>query len=421
MYKKTVLKNGLRIITVPMKNTKAVTVLVMVGAGSKYETKENNGLSHFLEHIFFKGTKKKPTTLKIIEPLDKVGGIYNAFTDKECTGYWAKVDSKHLDLALDWVSDIFLNSKMEEREIKKEKGVIIEEMNLYLDTPTAYISDLWEKLLYGNQPAGWLIIGNKENILRFQRKNFLDYLNSHYSAKNTIVCVAGNIESKLTEQKIRKFFKKIKTKTPKPKLKVIERQEKPRSLVHFKKTDQTHLYLGVRGYDMFHSKRFSQAILATILGGFMSSRLFISIRERRGLAYYVRTVSGNSTDTGYLATSAGVDHRNVEKTIGLILKEYRALKNNKISKSELQKAKDNLRGILNLSLEASDAQAAFYAAQELLEDKILTPEEQLKKIDAVSIEDIQEVAKDIFRPEKLNLALIGPFKNKEKFNKLLKI
>jgi len=421
MYKKTVLKNGLRIITVPMKNTRAVTVLAMVGTGSKYETKENNGLSHFLEHIFFKGTKKRPTTLKIAEVLDKVGGIFNAFTDKECTGYWAKVDSKHLDLALDWVSDIFLNSKMEEREIKKEKGVIIEEMNLYLDTPTAYISDLWEELLYGNQPAGWLIIGNKENILKLKRKDFSDYLNNHYSAKNTIVCVAGDIESKLTEQKIRKFFNKIKTNVPKSKLRVVEKQEGPRSLIHFKKTDQTHLFLGVRGYDMFHPQRFPQAILATILGGFMSSRLFISIRERRGLAYYVRTVTGNSTDTGYLATSAGVDHRNVEKTIDLILKEYKTLKNKKINQSELQKAKDNLRGILNLSLEASDSQASFYASQELLEGKILTPEEQLAKIDAVSAEDVQKIAKDIFRPEKLNLALIGPFKNKKIFDKLLKI
>jgi predicted Zn-dependent peptidase len=421
MYKKTTLSNGLRIITVPMKNTKAVTVLVMVGTGSKYETKENNGLSHFLEHIFFKGTKKNPTTLKVVEPLDKVGGIYNAFTDKECTGYWAKVDSKYLDLALDWVSDIFLNSNMEEKEINKEKGVIIEEMNLYLDTPTAYISDLWEELLYGNQPAGWLIIGNKKNIIKFKRKDFLDYLNNHYSSKNTIVCIAGDIEPKLVEEKIRNFFKKIKSNIPKPKLKVIEKQENPNSLIHFKKTDQTHLFLGVRGRDIFHPQKFSQEILATILGGFMSSRLFISIRERRGLAYYVRTISGCSTDTGYLVTSAGVDHRNAEKAIGLILKEYKILKNKKISQSELQKAKDNLRGTLNLSLESSDSQASFYAGQELLEHKILTPEEQLAKIDAITVEDIQKLAKDIFRPEKLNLALIGPFKNKERFNKLLKI
>ena len=181
MYKKTTLKNGLRFITVPMKNTKAVSVLVMVGTGSKYETKEINGISHFLEHMFFKGTKKRPTTLKIAETLDKVGGVYNAFTSKEFTGYWAKVDWKHLNLALDWVSDIFLNSKFEEKEIKREKGVIIEEINMYLDTPMSYIGDLWEKSLYGNQPAGWLTIGEKKNVLKFRRKDFLNYLKNHFS------------------------------------------------------------------------------------------------------------------------------------------------------------------------------------------------------------------------------------------------
>ena len=196
MYKKTTLKNGLRFIAVPMKNTKAVTVLVMLGTGSKYETKDLNGISHFLEHMFFKGTKKRPTTLKIAETLDRVGGDYNAFTSKEFTGYWAKVESKYLDLALDWVSDIFLNSKLEKKEIKREKGVIIEEINMYLDTPINYIGDLWEKLLYGNQPAGWSTIGEKKNILKFKREHFLNYLRNHYSGLNTVVCIAGDFNQK---------------------------------------------------------------------------------------------------------------------------------------------------------------------------------------------------------------------------------
>lgn len=280
MYKKTTLKNGLRIITVPMKNTRAITVLVLVGTGSKYETKDINGISHFLEHMFFKGTKKRPNTLKIAEVLDKVGGAYNAFTEKEFTGYWAKVDSKHTDLAIDWVSDNFLNLKIEEKEIKREKGTIIEEINMYLDTPMLHIGDLWEKLLYGDQPAGWLIIGEKEIVKRLKRKHFLDYSKNHYTAKNTIICVAGNINSRTVERKIKDYFKNIRTISPKPKLKVIEKQNKPQSLILFKKTDQTHLALGVRGYGLFSPKKYAQALLATILGGFMSSRLFISIRER---------------------------------------------------------------------------------------------------------------------------------------------
>lgn len=421
MHKKTTLKNGLRIIVVPMRNTQTATVLVLVGAGSKYETKENNGISHFLEHMLFKGTKKRPNTLKIAETLDKIGGAYNAFTGKEYTGYWAKIDSQHLDLALDWVSDIFLNSKLEEKEIKKEKGVIIEELNMYLDTPMVYVKDIWEKLLYGDQPAGWLIIGEKENILKFKRKDFLDYQRSHYSAKNTIICVAGNINARDAKKKIKNYFKNIRTVVPEQELRVIEKQNKPKSLIHFKKTDQTHLCLGVRGYNLFEPQKYAQAVLAAMLGGFMSSRLHISVRERRGLAYYIHTFSESATDAGYLMTSAGVSNQSVEKAITLILKEYKSLKSKKISEKELQKAKDYLKGSLTLSLEPSNAQASFYATQELLSQKTLTLKEKCAKIDKVSRKDILEAAKDIFQPEKLNLALIGPFKNKTRFQQLLKL
>jgi len=421
MYKKTTLKNGLRIITVPIKGTQAVTILVLVGTGSKYETKEINGISHFLEHMFFKGTKKRPNTLELVEPLDRVGGAYNAFTGKESTGFWAKVDSSHLDLALDWVSDIYLNSKLEEKEIKREKGVIVQEIKMYLDTPTSHIRDLWEKLLYGEQPAGWLTIGEKENILRFKRKDFLNYRMSHYLAQNTIICVAGDIRPKLVEKKIKKYFKKIKRGKPKQKLKVIEKQKRPRTLIHFKKTDQTHLCLGVRGYDLFHPLRYAQALLAIILGGFMSSRLWISVRERKGLAYYIKATPTSMTDTGYLVTQAGVDHQRIKRVISLILKEYKNLKNKKIQKSELQKAKDNLKGALSLSLESSDFQAPFYAGQELLTGKILTPKKQISKIDRVTVNDILKVAREIFQPDRLNLVLVGPFKKKEKFKKILKI
>jgi len=421
MFKKSTLKNGLRIITVPMKNTRTATILVLVGAGSKYETKEINGISHFVEHMFFKGTKKKPTPLKIAESLDGVGGSYNAFTGKELTGFWAKVDFKHLDLALDWVSDIFLNSKLEAKEIEREKGVIIEEINMYLDTPVSYVRDLWEKLLYGSQPAGWLIIGEKGNILNFDRRKVLDYLKNHYSALNTVVCVAGNIKSGLIEKKVGKYFKSIGEKKVLQKTEVKKKQSKPEVLLHFKKTDQTHFCLGVRGFNLFHSQRYAQAILATILGGNMSSRLFDAVRGKRGLAYYIHTSSETNTDTGYLVTQAGVDHKNIEKAIKIILKEYKTLRDRLIGREELQKAKDYLKGISSLSLESSDTQASFYASQELLEKKILTPKKKFQKIDEVKINDIKKVAEDIFQPKKLNLAIIGPFKKKGKFEKLLKL
>ncbi|MCX6720797.1 MAG: pitrilysin family protein [Candidatus Staskawiczbacteria bacterium] len=422
-YKKITLDNGLRVITIPMENANSVTVLILVGTGSKYETKDINGISHFLEHMFFKGTKKRPNTLDVSETLDSVGGEYNAFTSKEITGFYAKVDKSHFDVALDWISDIFLNSKFDEEEVKREKGVIIEEVNMYLDTPTAYLGDLWEKLLYGDQPAGWMVIGEKENILSFDREKVVEYYKSHYSPSNVIVCVAGAINEKEATKKIEDYFKKGGKSAIDQKIEVREEQSEPEVLLHYKKTDQTHFCLGVRAYDMFDKRRYSLALLSIILGGNMSSRLFIKVRERNGLAYSIHTSADATTDTGYLVTQAGIDHKNLEKAIELILQEYKDLKNNKITEKELQKAKDYLKGTTSLSLDSSDSQASFYAVQELLEKNILTPEEKFKLIDMVSIDDIKNVAEDIFVPEKINLAVIGPIEEKDstRIKQLLKI
>jgi len=421
MFKKTTLKNGLRILTVPQKNTQAVTVLVLVGTGSKYEKKENNGISHFLEHMFFKGTPKRPSLIAVAESLDKVGGIYNAFTGAEYTGYFAKVEVSQFDLALDWVSDIFLNSTLPEKEIKKEKGVIIEEINMLYDNPMSYIRTLWSKLLYGDQPAGWDIAGTKENVIKMNRKKLLDYKNKQYVAKNTIICLAGKINGKESIKKTQKYFSKIRKTNSSKKQEVFEKQQKPNSLLHYKKTDQTHLCLGVRGYNLFHPLRYSFEILEIILGGMMSSRLFIEVREKLGIAYYIKTDVETNPDTGCLVTQAGVSNENVEKAILTILKEYKKISQKKVSSLELKKAKDNIKGKLALLLETSDVLASFYADQELLEKKTLTPKEIFAKINRITSNDILRVAKDIFKPEKLNLALIGPFKEKERFKKLLKL
>ena len=421
MFKKITLENGLRIITVPQKNTKAVTVLVLVGTGSKYEKKEINGISHFLEHMYFKGTRKRPSTTAIAETLDKVGGIYNAFTGEEYTGYFAKVAFPHFGLALDWVSDIFLNSILPEKEIEKEKGVIIEEINMIYDHPMNYVQTLWNKLLYGDQPAGWDIAGTKETVPKMTREKLIDYMKKQYVAKNTIVSVAGNFNEKLAIDKVKKYFSKIKTKKPIEKPKVIESQEKPEILLHFRQTDQTHLCLGTRAFNLFHPQRYALDLLNVILGGMMSSRLFIEVRAKLGIAYYINTNCEMNPDTGFLFTQTGLDNKNVEKGVLTILKEYKKISEKKVPPSELQKAKDYLRGKTTLLLESSDAMASFYAAQELLEKKILTLEEIFKKIDKVTREDILKVAREIFKPEKLNLALIGPFKEKINFEKILKI
>ncbi len=423
MYKKTTLKNGLRVVSVPVKNANSVTVLILVGTGSKYETKDINGISHFLEHMFFKGTKKRPDTLNISETLDRIGGEYNAFTSKEVTGFWAKVDKKHTDVALDWISDMFLNSKFEEEEIQREKGVIVEELNMYLDTPMSYVSELFEDLLYGDQPAGWRIVGEKENILSFDRQKVLNYFKTHYSSENTVICVAGDLKKEQIQSKINKYFLKTEKRESPKKAVVRENQSEAQVLIHHKKTDQTHFCLGVRAYNMFDPRRYALSLMAIILGGNMSSRLFISVRERNGLAYYVHTSSEYTTDAGYLVTQAGIKNDSLGKAITLILREYSDLKNKKITPKELKKAKDYLRGKMALSLDATDAQASFYAMQEVMGQKVLTPEQKLKIVDKVTVNDIKNVAEDIFRLENINLAVIGPIEEnkREELKNLLKI
>lgn len=423
MFKKITLKNGLRIITVPQTNTEASTVLALIGTGSKYEKKEISGISHFLEHLFFKGTKKRPTPLSVAEPLDKIGGVFNAFTGEDYTGYYAKVAAGQFDLALGWVSDIYLNSIFPQKEIEKERSVIVEEINMYLDTPLIYIGEVWKKLLYGDQPAGWDIAGSKESVSKISRSQILGYRKSQYVASNTVLCLAGRIEEDCAIEKAKSYFLGILNSDPAQKPKVAEGQKSPACLLLSKQTDQTHFCLGVRAYNLFHPQRYVPDLIAAILGGMMSSRLFREVREKLGLAYYVKTDSDQDPETGFLVTRAGVDSKRVEKAITAVLKEYKMISRKKVPFSELKKAKENLKGKMALSLESSDAKAFFYAGQELLEKKILTPKEIFKAIDKVSVSDILKVADDIFQPENLNLALIGPFKKKEeeKFRKLLKL
>jgi len=421
MFHKTILKNKLRVITFPMANTQAVTLLVLVGAGSKYEKKEINGISHLIEHMAFRGTKKRPRTLDIAKELDRVGGLYNAFTGKELMGFWIKIDSKHFDLSCDILSDMIFNPLFREEDIEKEKKAIIEEINMYLDTPQVYVLELWEKLLYGNQPAGWPIAGEKEIIEKISRKDILNYFKKQFGSKNTVISLAGNFKEKEVIKKINNFFgkfKHIKNLLKKP---VVEKQKFPQILIHTKETDQTHLTLGVRAFNLFSPKKYPLAVLANLLGGIMSSRLFIEIREKRGLAYYIRTINENYTDSGYLVTHAGIDNKKIEEAIKIILKEYKKIKEKKVSKKELQKAKENIKGHILLGLETSDAWASFFGSQEILENKISTPEEECQRIDKISQDDILKVAREIFRPDKLNLALVGPFKDKRQFQKLLKI
>jgi len=411
------LKNNLRYINIPVKGTKTATILVIVGTGSKYENKANNGISHFLEHMFFKGTKKRPNTLALSSELDSMGAEFNAFTSKEYTGYWIKADAEKIGQAAEIVSDMFLNSKLDEKEIEREKGVIIEEINMYRDNPMYYIEDLFEELLYGDTPAGWDTIGTKENILRFKRDDFVDYLKSQYSSENSIICIAGKVDKSI-DKVLNRFFSKIGKSNFKEKEKVIENQKAPAQKVFYKKTDQAHLSLGARALPVGHKDEYILKFISIILGGSMSSRLFIELRERKGLAYYVKTGAEMYTDSGYLTTQAGVPVQKLKESVEIILREYKKLKTSLVPAKEMKKIKDLIKGRVALQLEASDDMATWYARQIVLRNKISTPEDYIKKMQSVTATQIKRVAGEIFTNEKLNFAVIGPY---EKLDLELKI
>jgi len=419
-FSKKVLKNGLRVVTIPMKDNPTVTVLVLVEAGSKYEEKKLNGISHFLEHMCFKGTVKRPKAIDISKELDALGSQYNAFTAQEYTGYYAKSDARHFKQIFDIVSDVYLNSTFPEAEMQKEKGVIIEEINMYEDMPNRHVQDLVMKLLYGNQPAGWNIAGDKRNILKMKRENFVKYKRAHYLPEATALVVAGQVTEKEVLKEVNKIFSKVPRGDKSRKVKVKEKQNKPQVLIKFKQTDQTHLVLGVRSYDLFNKKSPALSVLGGILGGGMSSRLFQKLREEMGVGYYVRAHNDSFTDHGFFQISAGVDNKRIYEVLRAILEECIKLKNEKVSEEELNKVKECLIGNMKLSLESSDDIASFYGGQELLKHKMDGVEEKAREIRAVTVSQIQVLAKDIFKNDKLNLALIGPFKEKNKFLKILR-
>jgi len=404
-----------------MPSFESATVLVMVRAGSRYETKQNNGISHFLEHMAFKGTAKRPSALAISTLIDGVGGEFNAFTSKEATGFYIKSSKNHIDLSLDVMSDMLQNSLFDPIEIDKERGVILEEINLYEDTPVRKIGDIFEKLLYSDTPMGWDIAGEKDVIRKIQREDFVNYMSSLYSADNIAVVVAGGIEKDNAERLVKKYFGEMKSfKTIKHE-KVIENQTKPELFVKHKKTEQVHIAIGVRTVSINSPKRFSLSLLAAILGGGMSSRLFHEVREKRGLAYYVRSNSDYYEDCGNFVTTAGVDFKRADEAIKVIVDEYKKIANGElgISKEELRKAKEFVKGHLVLELEDSRSVAGFYGSQELLEKRVDNPEEVISRIEEITAEEVQEVAKPFFAKDQLNLAVIGDFNDGQKFEKLL--
>lgn len=419
MFTKTTLKNGLQVVSVPMDSTKAVTLLIMVGAGSRYETKKINGISHFLEHLFFKGSKKYPSTLEIASIMDGIGGINNAGTEKEWTDYWVKCASEKADTAMDVLSSMVKEPLFDENEIEREKGVIVEELNMYRDDPKIYIEMKAEELLFGDTPLGWDIGGMNETIRLLKRKDLLDYMESLYSPKNMIFVATGRVTHKQAEKWATEYLSDLPKRSSHQPKKLIEKNNKLSVKLHYKKTDQAAMMLCFYGPSLLDEKRYAAKVLAAILGGGMSSRLFIQVRERRGLAYYIDASHSAYTDIGYIGIHGGLNLNNIEEGLKVILNEVELIKNKPVNKEELQKAKDMIKGRMALMLEDSRVFAEMIARQHTLTGQIEMPDEINKKLDKVTAEDIQSLAQEIFTSENANLAMISPFKNKTKFQKIL--
>ncbi|MEK7630629.1 MAG: pitrilysin family protein [Patescibacteria group bacterium] len=413
-------KNGLRAIVAPMESTQTITILVLVGTGSNYEARDISGLSHFLEHMFFKGTTKYPKPGELDRLLDSVGAIHNAFTTREETGYWIKVDTKQFDLALLFVSDILQNALLKEEEINRERGVILEEMKMYWDDPRRHVWSLFEELVYGDNAYGWDVIGTAENIRTIKRSDFLKYWKSQYVAHNTVVTVAGNISEGETLRKIEKAFGKLRVGTPVKAAAYKDPKSGPRMRLFEKNTDQSHIVVGTLGYPLESKDRVVADVLSTILGGYMSSRLWADIRGRHGLAYAIRAGHDAYLKTGYFGAYAGVPHERSIEVVERIVGHLGKIKQGGVTAEELKRAKDNIKGHLAISLESTDEVASFLGTQEIMLGKIKKPDELIKKVDAVTRQDIARVAKSLFRKDKLYLSIIGPKLEKGPYEQILK-
>lgn len=430
MYKVSKLKNGITLITVPVSGTKATTVLCMFPVGSRYETKKLSGASHFVEHMLFKGTDRRPEAIDISRVLEAAGADYNAFTDKDCTGYYVKIDGAKQEVAFDLLSDMIYHSKIEADEAEKEKGPIVEELRMYKDNPSMAIDLLFDELTFGDCPLGRDIGGTEQTVRAISRKELWDYYQTHYSPKNMVLVVAGAINKKLTK-KLTAYFASKRAPTgaksfsfykkgfdqfvwPKKEMNILSRVA-----VTEKKVDQAQVILGFPGLPDYHPDRFAASILLNILGVGMSSRLFVEVREKRGLAYMVRSSSTGFRDVGVACVQAGLDPARLPEAFKVIKAELERIAAEPVTMEELRDAKSSLEGRLALSLEDSSAQAGWFAKQFLFSKKIETPEDVVKGLKKVTIADVQRVAARIFKLSEMRLAMIGNL-SKEKVLEIIK-
>ena len=417
VYERHVLPNGLRVVTAPMPQAQSVSCFLMLATGSRYETREQSGIAHFAEHMFFKGTERRPAAKDIAAEIDNLGAEFNAFTGKEYTGYFVKAAAEHRDAALDVLVDMLRFSKFDPVEIEREKGVIVEEMNMYFDTPRDFIGGVYEELLYGDQPLGWDIIGTKETVRAATRDTFLEYTGRWYKPGRLVVGVGGAVGEGLLDRVGELLGDMVAEATPQPLSVTPHGNGRVRAFE--KKSDQAHLVLGVKSYPIEHPDRYPLQLLATVLGTGMSSRLFTEVRERRGLAYYVFGTNHSYTDAGSLYSQAGVDINRIDEAVETIVAEFRKIADERVPEDELRKAKNVAKGRFVLSLESPQGTIMYGLRREVLEGRVVEPVEVLAAIEQVTADDIQRVARDLIASDKLRLAVIGPFDDPARFDKLL--
>ena len=417
MFQRDTLDNGLRVLTADLPYAQSVAVIVMLAAGSRYEAEEVSGIAHFSEHMFFKGTEKRPSTKAIAGAIDAIGGEFNAFTGKEYTAYYVKCAAEHRDVALDVLVDMLRNARFEEEEIEREKGVIIEEMNMYYDTPRDYIGSVYEHLLWGDQPLGRDIIGSKDTVRGATRETFMGYLDQWYKPSRMVVGVGGRIGDGLLEraQELLGDLEDAETGEPEP----TATHGNGRVRIHTKQSEQAHVSIGVHSLPLDHPDRYAIQLLATVLGGGMSSRLFSEVRERRGLAYYVYGLNHSYTDAGTLYTQAGVDIDRIDDAVSTIAGELRKVATEPLPAEELEKARNFAKGRFVLQLESPQGLMLFGLRKEVLERRLPDPDEVLQGIDAVTSEDVARVASELIAADRLRLAVIGPFDDASRFEPLL--
>jgi predicted Zn-dependent peptidase len=418
IFEKARLSNGIRVVTAPMPQVGSVSCFVMLAAGSRYETLESQGIAHFAEHMFFKGTERRPTARAISAEIDAIGGEFNAFTGKELTGYYVRCATETRDVALDVLTDMLLHSRFDPDEIEKEKGVILEEMNVYLDTPQRYVGNVYDRLLYADQPLGWDILGTRETVEGATRESFTTYLDTWYRPERIVVGIAGRLGAGLTER-LEELLGDVEPRETGSAAAVELPPDSSPVLLHTKTSEQAHLILGVRGYPIGDPNRYALQLLSVVLGAGMSSRLFTEVREKRGLGYYVHAGATSYTDAGTFYASAGVDVSRADEAIGTILGELRKIAEEPVPADELEKSRGYAKGRFVLRLESPQGAIQYGLRREVLENEIEEPDDLLARLDEVTVEDVQRVARDLFEDRRFYLALVGPFDDPSRFEALL--